>query len=373
MKYILWTLSNNCKVKFDYYPHISRELPWAMLQPGRGGWKKEVYLDLFREDKEEIEVKLVDNFIELGGKFVWSYLDRRVTYSEFPPHFKDSICGITVKDCSILRELEWLLDLFKRDKFWIFITDFRSYRGEPLPQFGSFCELGLRCGRVNDESIREFLKLPFLERVKWLSLGESSLSDDSIKSVLRVLKEIRWFGVGSNPITDKASEYLMDHKEIEWLGLGNTKISGKALRNIGVLNNLKLLWLANTMVEDDSLIYLREMSNLKVLGLNGCNITEIGISRLIDLPSIEVLFLNNTKINDIKILAKIPSLKAIGLKGLDFEFKDIQYIVEKLDLFYLEVDNPFLKDEDIKTLFEIKESLKAVESLEILYLSSVFP
>jgi uncharacterized membrane protein len=96
---------------------------------------------------------------------------------------------------------------------------------------------------------------------------------------------------------DVLKSLLQLKKQLIWLNLANTNASDSTLATVAQLSNLTRLHLENTFVTDKGLQQLKSLSNLQYLNLVGTKITSAGVMQLKSLSRLQQLYLYQTNIN----------------------------------------------------------------------------
>jgi uncharacterized membrane protein len=132
-----------------------------------------------------------------------------------------------------------------------------------------------------DDAILEKLKqngivvLPVAQNSNYLYANfvtDSAISDDVLKSLLQL------------------------KKQLIWLNVANTNANDVSLATIGHLDNLTRLHLENTFITDNGLQQVKNLSKLQYLNLAGTKITSQGVLQLKTLPRLQQLYLYQTRV-----------------------------------------------------------------------------
>jgi len=142
----------------------------------------------------------------------------------------------------------------------------------------------------------------FGERVRWVNLGDSQVSDISPLAKLKNLKDL---SLGRTRVSDLSP--LAKLKSLEELHLHDTHVSD--LSPLTELKNLESLALSDTQVSD--LSPLAELTNLERLYLRNTQVSDL--SPLAELENLEVLGLTGTQVSDLSPLAELESLEYLYL------------------------------------------------------------
>lgn len=218
-----------------------------------------------------------------------------------------------------------------------------------------------------------YLYLAQLTQLEKLVLGmyqkSSDLNDKNLQH-LQTLKNLRYFHICANTISDEGFKMFGMFPHLEWLGIPNAAISDLGLKNLTDLKNLqenlyslqisdctniteegvksvialkrlnnlyiqgcgfsgvglkglnlKVLMADRSSINDEGLHCIAEMNNLRSLGLSFCeNITDTGLGELGALLQLEELDLNGCKqISDLGLrnLATLKKLRKLDLRGCE--------------------------------------------------------
>lgn len=361
-KIISWIDKNRKRVKFDYYPHISNEIPWAMIGFVCRTNEKEIYINLQNEnDNSTVLVSPRINHVKINNEIRWLFLENNKKHIIPSKHIK--IDGITVDFIEDFdKNLFDKIYNYINKKFWIFACRGSNSKIDlPFWPDNSSFEAGLRLGRIKDNNLKALHLWNGWNNVKWLSLGESFLTDQSVEWICNQLKQLRWLGLGSNKISDKSIENISNLKKIEWLGLGETNITDNSVNFLQNLDKLKLLWLSGTKITSKSLQYITSLNQLQVLGLNRCNINSL--ESLKNINNLEVLFLDRTNISmsQLKKLKNKSQLRILSLAGNNFNDNDIEILKDFQGLYFIDLSSNPVSIKGIKKLLDSLKNLYAIK------------
>ncbi len=99
-----------------------------------------------------------------------------------------------------------------------------------------------------------------------------SVSDETIKLLLPIKKQLAWLKLSDTKITDKALPVLAECTNLTLLHLNNTNITDKGLKSLQSLTNLQLLNLVNTRVTASGIEQLANLKKLQSIYLYKTNV-----------------------------------------------------------------------------------------------------
>jgi mono/diheme cytochrome c family protein len=105
-------------------------------------------------------------------------------------------------------------------------------------------------------------------------------TDEHIKLLLPLKKQLVWLKLGDTRITDKAAPLIGQCTNLTLLHLNNTNITDRGVESLQSLNNLQLLNLVNTKVTDAGFQQLASLKSLQSVYLYKTNVTADGLARL---------------------------------------------------------------------------------------------
>jgi hypothetical protein len=88
------------------------------------------------------------------------------------------------------------------------------------------------------------------------------------------------------PLTDR----------ITWLDLGNTQVTDEGVQLVAEMSKLSRLYLQNTSVGDEGLAAVADLKELEYLNMYGTNVTDEGLKHLIGCEALETLYLWQTEV-----------------------------------------------------------------------------
>jgi mono/diheme cytochrome c family protein len=98
-------------------------------------------------------------------------------------------------------------------------------------------------------------------------------------------------------VSDENMKLLLPlKKQLVWLKLGDTKITDKALADLAECTNLTLLHLNNTNITDKGLASLKSLTNLQLLNLVNTTVTASGIEQLAGLKKLQSIYVYKTNV-----------------------------------------------------------------------------
>jgi uncharacterized membrane protein/mono/diheme cytochrome c family protein len=98
-------------------------------------------------------------------------------------------------------------------------------------------------------------------------------------------------------VSDETIKLLLPiKKQLVWLKLRDTKITDKALQILTECTNLTILHLNNTNITDNGLQSLKSLTNLQLLNLVDTKITASGVEQLANLKKLQSLYLYKTNV-----------------------------------------------------------------------------
>jgi uncharacterized membrane protein/mono/diheme cytochrome c family protein len=103
--------------------------------------------------------------------------------------------------------------------------------------------------------------------------------------------------VTATNVSDETMKLLLPvKKQLVWLKLGDTKITDKALVVLAECTNLTLLHLNNTYITDKGLQSLKSLINLQLLNLVNTKVTASGVEQLANLKKLQSIYLYKTNV-----------------------------------------------------------------------------
>ena len=104
------------------------------------------------------------------------------------------------------------------------------------------------------------------DKIAWLDLGNSNLSDDALSTIGSMNNLVR-LKMENNPITDNGIKSITNLKHLESLNLYNTKISDLCAADLGQLKSLKKLFIWQTDFSEDGINQLKAaVPDVEVIG-----------------------------------------------------------------------------------------------------------
>lgn len=124
--------------------------------------------------------------------------------------------------------------------------------------------------------------------------------------------------LGSLGCGDEDLISLKDLRGLQELVLDDTNITDAGLSHLGIVTSLRSLSLRNTAIDGSGVHHLRALEGLRHLDLRGTKFQQQHLRELQQLTQLQSICLpREIDADGIKILAKIPSLKAIDLSQTD--------------------------------------------------------
>ena len=112
-----------------------------------------------------------------------------------------------------------------------------------------------------------------------------------------------WFGkpfkldLRKTKITDIGVASLQGNRQVCFLDVGETNISDKSVKALATCRNLECLWLPNSdSITDDGMRSLVDLSSLKLLSIGSPNVSDTGIMELKSLKKLRYLRLWHTRV-----------------------------------------------------------------------------
>ncbi len=139
--------------------------------------------------------------------------------------------------------------------------------------------------------------------------------------------------VTASKMSDEDIKLLLPiKKQLVWLKLGDTKITDKALPVLAECTNLTLLHLNNTNITDKGLPSLKSLTNLQLLNLVNTKVTALGIEELANLKKLQSIYVykTNVKAGDWVKLSQVFPKVMIDTGGYTIPFKSSDTAVVKL-------------------------------------------
>ena len=169
---------------------------------------------------------------------------------------------------------------------------------------------------IGEEGYRYLAQLPQVEKLVLGSDQKSSDLNDKYLHYLQPMKNLRYFYICTNTISDEGFEMFKMFPHLEQLGIPNAAISDPGLKKLANLKNLQenlhLLQISNCLnITDEgvkSTIALKRLSNLYI---QGCRFSGAGLKRL----DLKVLWANRSAINDegLRCIAGMKNLRSLDL------------------------------------------------------------
>ncbi|MFP6701182.1 MAG: twin-arginine translocase subunit TatC [Planctomycetaceae bacterium] len=192
-----------------------------------------------------------------------------------------------------------------------------------LVEFGVRCQLdqqhqvtsvALSGPEIHDEHLEQLDPLR-LEHITALDLRDASISDEGLKSVVR-LGRLERLNLTGTTLTDDGIETLVALGQLKTLLVSSPQVTDAGLQAIARLTQLEELNLVGTAITDDGLALLAQLKSLKSLAIAGQYITDIGLAAIAthctDLVRLE---LAGTQITDngLAVLKQLPRLEVLNL------------------------------------------------------------
>jgi uncharacterized membrane protein len=111
--------------------------------------------------------------------------------------------------------------------------------------------------------------------------GHQNITDEQIKSLQDIEKQILWLNLSETRITDQQLEGISRLRNLRVLYLNNTKVSDAGLSKLSVLTELRLLSLVGTAATDQSIGTFQNITKLRNLYVYRTQISSEGIQKLI--------------------------------------------------------------------------------------------
>ena len=99
-------------------------------------------------------------------------------------------------------------------------------------------------------------------------------SDEEVKLLLPLRKQLVWLKVGSSSITDSALHFLSTFSNLRRLQIDHTQITDKGLASLKKLNELRYLNVVGTKVTAEGIMQLKDLKNLESLYLYQTSVDE---------------------------------------------------------------------------------------------------
>src|SRR5262245_10312561 len=121
-----------------------------------------------------------------------------------------------------------------------------------------------------------------LERLEWLNLHASSVTDESLVH-LRGLANLRVLVLGQTNVGDEGLAHLEGQTNLRRLMLDGTRVSDAGLVHVGRLRRLETLILNKTSVTDAGIVHLQGLTRLQWLQVDKTQISDVGLVYLTNL------------------------------------------------------------------------------------------
>jgi hypothetical protein len=177
------------------------------------------------------------------------------------------------------------------------------------------------------------------EEVKYVSLGDSKITDKGLATILNCTN-LTYLDLNGTGVTDEGVKKLTAFKKLNELSLKGAKVTGVGLEAIsglllrrlamegcelsedafkafGKMTTLEQLWLTNTKMKAEWLKHIATLPQLKELTLMGADFDDEAVKHVTTMPSLQDLTLNFTKLGDtgFQKLVKLPKLQALLVDG----------------------------------------------------------
>ena len=191
---------------------------------------------------------------------------------------------------------------------------------------------------IGDQELAEIVKNPATDRVTFLGLARTRVTDACFASVERMpelsdldlsgtkitdqwlahvarLKSLNNLLLTGTAVTDAGLHSLEQLPKIEWLSLGQTRITDAGMQSVECFKQLLYLELSGTAVGDAGLAHVKGLIRLAWLDCGNTRITDKGTKFIAGLTNLEELSLGKTKITDASIhnLAGLKKAERITL------------------------------------------------------------
>jgi Leucine rich repeat/Leucine Rich repeat len=163
--------------------------------------------------------------------------------------------------------------------------------------------------------LEERIGIDYFQNVTCVSLPSSS----SFRELVAIghLDRLEWLWVGGSGVSDDGLSHLKGLTNLEVLDLSGTNVTDDGLKHLRGLSRLKTLSLGRMNVTDAGMVHLQSLSSLEDLDLSMTKITDAGLVNLQGLRSLTKLHLQMTGITDAGLvhLRGLTNLQRLGLRG----------------------------------------------------------
>jgi hypothetical protein len=167
---------------------------------------------------------------------------------------------------------------------------------------------------IGDTAARFIATLP---RLKHLSLGDTSITDEGMLSLAR-LATLEDLGVHAPDITDRGLESVKRFPKLSSLHIRSDKLSQRAIGRLTGMSALRSFSIGGAQINDESLVDLAGLPNVERLSLSyNPKISDAGLQHLAPLKKLESLDINDTGITDdgLHWLTALPKLQELNISS----------------------------------------------------------
>jgi Leucine-rich repeat (LRR) protein len=178
----------------------------------------------------------------------------------------------------------------------------------------------------------ELAMLTSIPELRSISLGDTSISDDGMSSIVACLSHLEHIQAENNPhITDVSVAAITRLPNLKSLSLRNTRVSDTGLAMLGDMPKLEQLYVDSPLITDSGVKHLGRLANLQTLHLGGA-LAGLEFEALAKLKVLKELSLSNTHINDLAVdgLSTITQLTDLVVGGTDISEAGVEKIKKSL-------------------------------------------
>lgn len=217
----------------------------------------------------------------------------------------------------------------------------------------------LKSKKVNDETMEFLSQIPTLRAIR--IEGPSHLTDEGFNYLLK-LKDLRSLNISGTKVTYKSLKKLNKFKKLESLGISNLDLNDEILAEITKkLPELKsLVMIGNYDLSPQGYSYLKRLKKLEFLDISHSSLNDKGLKH-IPQKALKVLSVDSSKItgDSINFISKIKGISKLEISGLNLTDQDVLCLKDMKNLEELHVQYNRLSDKSLEVFAKIK-SLRAI-------------
>lgn len=158
-------------------------------------------------------------------------------------------------------------------------------------------------------------------------------------------------------VQDKDLSRLGILQRLTWLSLPGTSITDAGMADVERLALLDYLNLSSTKITDDGLQHIGDLSRLELLDVSGTAVTDRGIESIRHLKALGDFFANQTRITDVGLerLGGMPTLASIRVADTQITDKGITQFKPVSEFHYFVLDGTQITDTGLESLARFKQ------------------